>query len=372
MTLTDLNGVTFVDADEEAIKQELLALYTKLTGRTLSPGDPVRLFLLTIAAIITQQRAYINATGRQNLLKYAEGDNLEQLGILVGVERLAATAAATTVKITLSAARTSATTIPAGTRITAGDNVFFAIEKAVVIPSGETTATASAACTETGTVGNGYLAGELSTIVDPVPFVASIVNTTASEGGSEIESDDSYREAIRSAPEGFSNAGSQDAYEYYAKRASALITDVDVSSPEAGEVEIRPLLEDGKIPGEEILADVLSACNDRTVRPLTDKVTVLAPTAKSYDVNVTYYIGRDDADQTVSIGEAVTAAVDDFTAWQREKLGRDINPSRLIQKMVAAGAKRVEVTAPVFTKVENTAVAVQNTVTVKYGGVEDE
>ena len=187
--LENLPEIEFVDSDKETVLAELVNLFTAITGRTLAQGDPIRLFLNTIAEVIIQQRAWINYTGKQNLLRYAAGGNLDHIGVLVGADRLAAAAATTTVKITLSEERAVSTLVPAGTRITAGDNVFFALESNVNIVAGETTATASAQCTVTGNTGNGYLPGELKTIVDPVPFVASIVNTTTSEGGAEVEDD---------------------------------------------------------------------------------------------------------------------------------------------------------------------------------------
>ncbi len=370
--LENLPEIEFVSNNKEKILAELINLYSEITGRALAQGDPIRLFLYTIAEIIIQQRAYINFTGKQNLLRYAAGGNLDHIGVLVGAERLEAAAATTTVEITLSEARATSTLIPAGTRITAGDNVFFALESNVNIVAGETTATASARCTVTGSSGNGYLPGELKTIVDPVPFVASIINTTKSEGGADIEDDESYREAIHEAPEKFSCAGPDGAYEYYAKRASSLISDVSVTSPEPGKVQIVPLLDGGEIPGEEILDAVLKICNDRTVRPLTDQVTAVAPTKVNYNVEATYYISRTDEARAATIQQQVTAAVNSFVAWQKEKLGRDINPSELIRCIMEAGAKRVVIAAPEFTVVNDTAVAVAGTVNVALGGIEVE
>lgn len=370
--LSSLPEIEFVSSDKETVLAELVNLFTAITGRTLAQGDPIRLFLNTIAEVIIQQRAWINYTGKQNLLRYATGGNLDHIGVLVGAERLAAAAATTTVKITLSEARATSTLIPSGTRITAGDNVFFALVENVNIIAGEITATASAQCTVTGSAGNGYLPGELKTIVDPVPFVASIVNTTTSEGGAEVEDDDSYREAIHEAPEKFSCAGPDGAYEYYAKRASALIADVSVTSPSAGKVQIVPLLEGGEIPGEEILDAVLEVCNDRTVRPLTDQVSAVAPTKVEFDITATYYIDREDEARAATIQQQVTEAVNSFVLWQKSKLGRDINPSELIRRIMDAGAKRVVVTAPAYAVVSETQVAVAKTTNVSLGGMEYE
>ena len=125
MPLSNLPDITFVDSNKETVLAELINLYTQITGRTLAQGDPIRLFLSTITAVIIQQRNLINYTGKQNLLRYAAGANLDHIGVLVGAERLPAAAAMATVRITLAETRAVSTLIPAGTRITAGDNVFF-------------------------------------------------------------------------------------------------------------------------------------------------------------------------------------------------------------------------------------------------------
>lgn len=240
--LDNLADIVFVDTDADEVESYVIGRYEAITGRTLAKGDPVRLFLLTIAALIVLLLNKINETGKQNLLRYATGDNLDHLGALVGVERIPAKAAVTTMRIKLSAKLQTATIIPAGTRFTAGDNVFFALEAPLVIDAGTTSADGSATCLTKGELGNGYVAGQLKTLVDPVPYVDSVANVTTSEGGAEVQSDDSYREDIRLAPENFSTAGPEGAYIYHAKRASTKIADVTVWSPEAGKVEVRPLL----------------------------------------------------------------------------------------------------------------------------------
>ncbi len=369
-SLSNLPDIEFVSSDKATVVADVMALYTQITGRTLAQGDPVRLFLMVIANMLLQQRAYINYTGKQNLLRYATGDSLDHLGALVGCERIEASAATTTIKISLSEARAVNTTIPAGTRVTAGDNVFFAIDNDTIVYYGSTSTTASATCTVTGDVGNGYTAGEINTIVDPVPFVVSMVNTTTSEGGADIEDDDSYRESIHEAPESFNTAGSSEAYKYIAKRASSLINDVTIMSPEPGDVNVIILLDGGEVPGTELINTVLKACNDTYKRPLTDNVSVLAPTVIDYDVSLTYYINQDDETLLNSIVGEVESAVDDYVAWQKEKLGRDINPSELTMRVMNAGAKRVVITSPSYQELDLDEVAIAGNVTVNLGGVE--
>ena len=373
MKLSDLPDVTFVDATEETVESEIFELYEDITGRTLARGDPVRLFVLCICNIVMLLLNAINETGKQNLLRYATGDNLDHLGVLVGADRQEAEAAQTTVLITLSDEMGSGVVVPAGTRVAPkSDAIYFALEEDVTIPAGETTAEATAVCTTTGEDGNGYAAGEICVIVDPVAYVESIVNTTESEGGADEQDDDSYREVIHEAPETFAVAGPNGAYRALTLQASSLIADVGVTSPTPGVVQVTPLLEDGEIPGDELLDIVYEYLSADDKRPLTDQVIVVAPTTVSYNIDVEYYISEDNSSYASTIESAVEDAVDEYVVWQKEQLGRDINPSELIARMVQAGAKRVVVTEPEFTVLAENEVAREGDISINLGGLEDE
>lgn len=370
-TLNDLPDVDFDSYDVQEVKDGLVSAYERVSGRTLAQGDPIRLFLLTIAAVVVQQNYTIDRAAKMNLLKYAEGDYLDQLGALTDTDRTPAAQASTTLTFTLSAQREDVVTVPAGTRVTTQDKqLFFATVDDLMIPAGSLTGTVKAYCTVSGAQGNGLSAGALSVLVDPVPYVAT-VSSTLTGGGADRESDSSYRERIHTAPERFSDAGPSGAYEYWSKTASADIADVYVSSPEPGTVQIVPLLTGGEIPGQEILDAVDKVCSADKVRPLTDKVVVKAPTAVSYSIDVTYMAASADKASASAIQTAVTAAVQDYIAWQKARLGRDIDPSKLYQLMVDAGAARVQATAPVLTAVSPDQVATAGTINVKFGGVSD-
>jgi phage-related baseplate assembly protein len=374
MSLIDLPEIEYVSEDVAATLNNMVTVVEGILGRTLAPADPLRLFLLAQAALITQLKSAINKTARANLLRYAPGDVLDHMGAFTETPRLPATAAATTIRFTLSAVQLSAVTIPAGTRVTiqSEPKQYFATDTIAVIAPGATTVDVAATCTVTGSAGNDYVPGQISQLVDPIAFVSTAVNITTSAGGADEEDDDPYRERIHNAPEKFSVAGPDGAYKYWAKTASSLIVDVSVSSPDPCEVLIVPLLEGGEIPGTEILEAVEEICSSKTVRPLTDQVTVVAPTAVSYTITLTYWINLDNAAASVAIQSAVTAAINDYILWQKSKLGRDIDPSELIYRIKAAGASRVSVTSPSYTAVDTTAVAVAGTVTATYGGLADD
>lgn len=249
----------------------------------------------------------------------------------------------------------------------------FATTEVAQIAPGQLTADVVVACQQAGELGNGYLPGELSRLVDPLPYLPTVANTTTTNGGADTEADDDYRERIKVAPGQFSVAGPDDAYIYHAMSAHTSIGDVAVDSPEGneGKVFIYVLLKSGKPATAEILEAVNITCNDKRIRPLTDRVFVKAPAVVPYNVRGAFYIDANNASRATAIREAVQQAVDDYTAWQRAKLGRDINPSELIHRIIQAGAKRVELQEPAFTKILASQVAGERTVNLTLGGLED-
>ena len=376
--------ISFVDTNTETLVNNLIMSYETFTGRTLYPADPARLFILWIADIIMQERIIINESAKQNVPRYAQGDYLDSLAeIFKDTERLQAQPATTTLRFYISAAQSSAQIVPKGTRATINGEIVFETTEIATIPPGSLYADAAAECITTeidttgkevtiGTKGNGFVAGQISQIVDLFPFYEKVENITTTDGGADRETDEAFYERLRDSMESFSTAGSIGAYIYWTKSVNARIVDVNPTNPEPGVVDIRVLLENGEIPDEQMLQLIHnSLCADK-VRPLTDLVMVSAPEIINYNIDVTYYISEQSESSTAMIQKNVQAALEQFKKWQSEKMGRDVNPSKLSEMLMGSGIKRVEIRSPVFTKIEDNAVAVLSTENIIYGGVEDE
>lgn len=369
-----LAPVNFLETDAETIRSQIITGFEKASGDTLAAGDPRRLFLLSIADVIIQQRTAINLAAQQNLLSYAQGNYLDALGQLLAVERMAESKAVTTLEFTLSQALGSVYTIPAGTQVTNGV-VTFETDEDLLIPIGETTGEVSASCTVAGPVGNDYLAGQISTIVTPMTFVSGAQNTTITTGGADAESDPDFADRIRLAPNSFSVAGPEKAYVYHAKSVSPAIIDVKVDSPTPGEVDVYVLLTDGTLPTEDTLEQIEEHLSDENIRPLTDYVVVKAPTASNYEIELHYWINQEDSSKAAQIQADVEAAVEQYRLWQQTKIGRDITPGKLLQLVFAAGASRVDnskLKPATWKKLEAMQVAQCTKVSVVYEGYKDE
>jgi len=373
----------FVDDDLDAIMDDLIEKYELMTGRTVQPSSPERLFIAWISDTLVETYARINYAANQNIPSRAEGENLDALGELYFDEgRPAATPATVTMRFTLSAAQLTNVVIPQGTRVSpASGEPIFATTEIAMVAAGSTYADVVCECTTDGVAGNGFSAGQINTLIDisNVLYYDHCANIDESAGGADEATDDEYYELLVASQAAYSCAGSRGAYEYWAKSVSTSIADVVVNSPSAGTVKIYAIMDDGTIADSATKAAILEACSEDSVRPLTDNVTVADPAIVSYDIALTYYLPSNSTASTSDMEAAVASAVDEYVAWQCSKMGKDINPSKLISMVIAAGARRVEVTDPVFTALNDgrsstvtPQIAAVDTISLTNGGTEDD
>jgi len=138
------------------------------------------------------------------------------------------------------------------------------------------------------------------------------------------------------------------------------------------EVIIEFIMKDGELPSESMVQGLQIFLQNEQIRPLTDKVIVRKPETVDYTINAKYFINKSDLKKVDTIKAAVDKAVNEYVVWQCSKIGRDINPSKLIQMMVEAGAKRVELSLPIFQVIGKANVAKLSKKIITYGGLEDD
>ena len=370
----------FIPTDSDALIALLVAAYEKITGATVHPGSPERLFIQWVGSIIIQEKVLNNYTGNQNIPSRAEGANLDALAELVKErKRPEAKAATCKMRFSIFEAQDTAILIPVGTRVTDTSNTLIWETLAdIYIPIGETSVEATVQCQTRGTAGNGYAAGQINALVDVYDFYSECVNITATDGGANEATDEEFYELMRASMDGYSCAGAKGGYIYFAKKVSTEIADVIANSTTPGVVKLYVLMDGGTLASEEVKSAVLAACSADEVRPLTDQVFVADAEIVTYDVAFTYYTQEGSGKSAAEIRAAVDAAVDQYNSWQCAKLGRDINPSYLLGLLMQTGIKRVVPSAPAFTVLRDGGdktvpqVARLGTVTVTNGGYEDE
>ena len=326
-------AVKFAITDPVYYEKEMIRMYETLTGRILNPADPERLLINLKVYALTLLAIAIDYAGKQNLLAYATGENLNKLAEFYGVKRLPPRPAVTTLRFSIDQPLSFDVVIPKGTRATADSKVFFETTKEAVIPSGQTSVEVQAVCTTAGSIGNGYAIGQINKLVDPVPYITKVENTSMSMYGTDEEDDERFRERIRLSIERFSNAGSKEAYVFHTKSVHQDIEDISVFSPQPGVVKVVFLLKDGQIPDPQMIQLVEKHLSDERVRPLTDQVIVEAPQVVTYNITLTYYIHRKDEALVNQIQKRVNEAVQNFVNWTKTKIGRDVLPEELIRRV---------------------------------------
>lgn len=146
--------------------------------------------------------------------------------------------------------------------------------------------------------------------------------------------------------------------------AAAHEVNIEITRNMYGRVKIVPICAGGELPGEDILADVLAACSADDVKPLTDMVTVEAPSVQMYDIELVYYTTKANQSEVVKNVEGPGGAIDQYIYWQGSSFERDINPDELRKRILLpdwgeglTGASRVDIIKPVYTELPSATVA---------------
>ncbi|HZO81117.1 MAG TPA: baseplate J/gp47 family protein [Candidatus Binataceae bacterium] len=353
--VADANGL-----DPNKVLSDMISQFEAASGRTLQPAQVERLLINLYAYRESLVRDAIQFAGEQTLLAFAVFPMIDYIGQLLGVTRLPAQGAVTTLQFTLQNPLSLAYTIPAGTQAGTSDGQFiFATDSNLTIPAGTTSGTVSATCTTAGSAANGYLAGQVNALLSPDVLIAAVTNVETTGGGAEPETDDHLRARIQTAPNEFSVAGPAGAYRFFALGADPSIIDVEVISPVPGTVNIYVLTgpitiqpasapNSAAIANSALLAKVEGVLSADNVRPLTDTVNALAVSEVDYQIAGTVTLFA-DADPIATM-DAVNAAAQSFALNLASRIQRDIVPSEIVAALSVSGVYQVVLTAPVYTQ----------------------
>lgn len=158
------------------------------------------------------------------------------------------------------------------------------------------------------------------------------------------ESDDSLRRRMVLAPEGFSVAGPEGAYIFHALSADSDVLDASAVSPAPGEVVVTVLSRTAPgTAGAEVLAAVEAKVNDKSIRPLTDQVTVQSADIVPFAIiaTLTFLSGPD---RSLVLAEAQARLADHLAATLR--LGRDVTRAGIIAALFPEGVQNIDLVSP--------------------------
>lgn len=146
-------------------------------------------------------------------VEYAEGNDLDEMGKIVGIERPPATYAEAEVTFRLSQSIEEDLNIPAGIIVSTVDNIEYRTLENLFIAADGTEATIPCIAVEPG-VGSKVVENSLTRIVDSLEVNLSCNNAKSSSGGTEGYTDDEYRYLLLNWIK-IHIKGSDEAYENY-------------------------------------------------------------------------------------------------------------------------------------------------------------
>jgi len=211
------------------------------------------------------------------------------------------------------------------------------------------------------------------------------------------ETDDAYRDRVYKAPEKFSTCGTEGGYIEHVKAVSESIIDVSVFSvPKSGVADIYVLTKDKwteellleeqgkpeadktKIEGvnlevimQKMIEDVLYACNDKTVRPLTEQVNVFFPEKVEFDISANITLYKDAPPDMKQLIQKLETDLQTYISKLSSKLDGGIVRSQIIEVLQQDGVFQVDLIVPVDYLLNHRQFAICNSITLNHIGVED-
>lgn len=308
--------------DQAALRARYIRWFEEASGRTLYPVQVEMLLIETLAYAMGMMGEEGQAAAEQHLVAFANAAGLAALGPNRSTPRLPAAKARVTLRFALTAARLETTLIPAGTRVGSGDVIFATLAPAV-IAIGATSVDAAAEAESAGSAGNGFILGQIATVLDPIAGVTA-TNITVPDGGAGVEAVDLYRLRVANAFERISTGGSFAWYRETAMGVSSAIIDMAVVRPQPCYIDLYPLTLTGAA-GVGLRDQVAAAFDTPEIREIRfgDLVTV-KPSVSVAGAPVLAVRTRGAAATITEDARLAGEAV--LTGW-RQRLGADVAPS---------------------------------------------
>ncbi|SKA56599.1 Baseplate J-like protein [Enterovibrio nigricans DSM 22720] len=168
----DIPEPSILDVNYDADLRRLKEAYQARTGHYPGISDPETVTLEQLAYEKSELKEMINEEGKQNLLPFAVGARLDNLGLLTETERLPASSALTTIQFVMKPH--TGFVIHKGFEMMAidGQTVFVAMVDTAIAPE-DTEKAIGFQCQTPGVVGNNFAPGQIAQMVKPLEFVAS-------------------------------------------------------------------------------------------------------------------------------------------------------------------------------------------------------
>ena len=239
-----------------------------------------------IAQMVAKIYKSMTSVYESDKVEYAEGEDLENIGKIVGISRPPATYAEVECTFTTAAAEQDIN-IPEGIIVSTESGIQYKTIESLFIAEGDTQANVMCRALEPG-LKSRVIENSITIVVSDSEHSFSVYNSRPSSGGKEAYTDDEYRYFIMNWTK-ILLKGSVEAYEYYFANFNGLDSYKIVPNWD-GSGTIKIVLD----PGNDYQLNKAYNEIQSTVVQATEDITMFAPTGKYIDI---YAIVNVDIDQ---------------------------------------------------------------------------
>ena len=265
---------------QQIIERKIADLDSRLpTASARLRRSVLNALLRASAAVEHGLYGYIAHVAKQIVPDRADGEHLERYADWWGVIRTPAVASVGTVDVIGTG------TVPAGALMQRADGVEYVVNAELIVAG---TGTLSVTSTTLGKVGNDVAGAPLS-FISPIAGIqsAAVVGALALTGGADVETDDALRARLRERVQKPPHGGSKFDYDRWAKEVAG-VTRVWTMPQWLGEGTVGVFVvrdnDANMIPDAAEIQAVQDYID--TVRPITARVTVLAPIPAPQDFTI--------------------------------------------------------------------------------------
>ncbi len=228
-----MSSLDFIKVDAFEDEQNLIKKFEQETDTKLQPMQDARILISLIAYYGSLLKSQVNDACNLNIVENSRAPFLDFLGRFKNCPRNTKQKGEDDLLIKLNTTFSYDLTINKGFQVKSNDGLYiFETQNDLIIKAGENQGRVRIESQEATAEVNKYKAGEVNTVISSsFSFIDSVSNINGINGGSEDESDENYIKRILLAPEGFSVAGPELAYIYFALSAHPSIVDVSVDVP---------------------------------------------------------------------------------------------------------------------------------------------
>ena len=324
----------------EEIYEQMVDLFQKETGLTLSSGGDMAVRLYAVASQIYALYVQADWVNRQCFPQTAVEDYLDLHAQLRGLTRREAAAAAGVIRFETDSAAGTDLVVAAGTVCMTAGGVRFETTQEGILPGGSLYVDVPGRAMEPGSAGN-VSPGTILTMSVPPMGIARCSNPEAFSGGTDDEGDESLRGRILDSYKRLPNGANIAYYEQQALSFDQVAAaQVLARRRGIGTVDLVVATTQG-IPDEQLLEQLADYFESR--REIAVDVDVLAPTPLS--VNVSAAVAAKDG---YDADEVCGAVEDALQGWfTGERLGTPVLLAQLGQLIYSVdGVDNYRISAP--------------------------